>query len=109
MIDISKLVVTAPFNAGANTHGYLEDRGVVDVLKRDGGIKRVAWYGFMPIEWARAVEDAKPVKVIIYGYDTATETHYIKRGKEFLQGCYIDGKVWGVIEDGKPKIIKQDV
>ena len=106
MIDIGKLRITAPFNAGALVHTCCANWQVVDVVKKNGGKARIKWAGFLPVEWARAIEGAVPVKIVIYGYDYDREPNYVKRGVEFLQGCYFNELVWGVIEDGKPKIVR---
>mgnify|MGYP000241716126 CR=1 FL=1 len=81
---------------------------VVGVQLRAGGVKCVPWRGFMDLEHVRTLQQAIPVKLVISAYVPGDEIGCARielTPGQYGQGCLFDGVVYGVLVDGKPRIV----
>lgn len=83
---------------------------VVPVLKKDGDFERVKWLGFIDVEDAKVLRQAKPVKLDIRHYSVAPGTWPKWRdvgSDKAVQGCLIASGVYAVVQDGAPRLVKR--
>lgn len=80
----------------------------VGVLTREGDYRYLSWMGFIEAERARALPQARPVKLKVMAV-SATEGlgdwSYLIAG-EYAQGCLVGAGVYGVLVAGVPRVIR---
>jgi hypothetical protein len=72
---------------------------LVGVLRRDGTIEMVRWLGLISQDKAKALPDAKPVKLVIsHVVNDRRDTRDLVPG-EFVQGCWTPAGVYCVVAE----------
>ena len=87
-------------------------RQSIGVLKRDGSIQYVRWLGFISLEGAKTIPHSKAVKLEVFAVSEQNTLDYnwdnLGDG-EYIQGCLTTSGVFGVLLEGKPRIVSQAV
>jgi|GEM_PF-785911 len=90
--------------------GDIPKHELLPVLTKDGDFERVKWLGFIDLEDAKAMANAKPVKLDIHQYSTSVDPmpkwRYMPEGLA-VQGCLTNLGVYAVAEDGRPRMVKR--
>jgi len=77
----------------------------VGCMRRDGSFQYVRWLGFISVEGAKALPQARPVRLEIEAISSVDPSqHEWKRlaKNEYVQGCLIEGGMFGVVVGGTP-------
>lgn len=79
----------------------------VGVLVRSGGYRYLRWLGFIELEKAKGLKNAKPVKLEIRAIsktDGFGDWEQLLENQH-VQGCLTPLGVYGVIQEGSPRIV----
>lgn len=68
----------------------------VDVLLRSGETISRSWLGFIDATEAKALPDAKPVKLLVDSYNNGSRWIDLQPS-ERVQGCLVEGGVYAVL------------
>lgn len=84
----------------------------VGILRRNGEFGYFTWLGFIERVDAIRWEGAVPVKIEIAAYSLnddmpASWVNLDRKNGEMVHGCYVGHGVFGVTEDGVPRIVKR--
>ncbi|WP_143269350.1 hypothetical protein [Mangrovitalea sediminis] len=100
------------FRHNASTTELSDDapaRFGVLVYHKNGKCKYMPWAGFIDLKTARKLPKATPVKINVMDYKIGGITDrddWIKVGDlQAVQGCYINGVVFAVVDGGIPRLV----
>lgn len=83
--------------------------GEVLVYRKGGAARYVRWLGFIDLHTAQRLPGAKPVRLKVEAYKVGNfgdSDSWISLGEtQSVQGCYINGAVFGVVDGGIPRLV----
>jgi len=83
-------------------------RETIGVATRSGDYRYLRWLGFLDIQQARVIPSARPVKLLVDATTPsdgfASDWVSLPPGKH-VQGCLIAAGVFGITENGRPRIV----
>ena len=83
----------------------------IAVFTKDGHYKHIHFQGFIPLECARTLSGAIPVKLDARAYtlddDRFGGTWVDVPKSQVIQGCWFDNRVWAVLVDGVPRVVER--
>lgn len=77
----------------------------VGVRRRDGSWQYIAWLGFISLEEAKAIGRPVRLNITAVSYDPILCGWSRLHEGESVQGCLVEGGVYGVLVAGKPRIV----
>jgi hypothetical protein len=83
-------------------------RETIGVATRSEGYRYLRWLGFIDVEQARVIPSPRPVKLLADAAspsDGLTSDWLALPPGKHVQGCLIAAGVFGIIENGHPRIV----